>query len=82
MESQCVTLHESACLHTPAGTAVPVMVPLSLPDIRRLFSWVLEKPPLSCLFPLQWSFVRRTHHASARRCHSHRRLAASPSLLL
>ncbi len=54
------------------------MVPLSIPEIRRLFFYLLEQPPLPRLFRLSWSFFRRTHQAIARRCHYKRRLAASP----
>jgi hypothetical protein len=53
------------------------MVPLSIPELRRLFFYLLEKPPLSWLFRLGWSFFRRTHQAIARRCHYKRRLALS-----
>jgi hypothetical protein len=52
------------------------MVPLSIPEIRRLFFYLLETPPLSRCFRLAWSFFRRTHQALARRCHYKRRLAA------
>jgi len=52
------------------------MVPLSIPEIRRLFFYLLEKPALSRLFHLGWSFFRRTHQAIARRCHYQRRLAS------
>lgn len=52
------------------------MVPLSIPEIRRLFFYLLEKPPLPRCFRLGWSFFRRTHQAIARRCHYQRRLAA------
>ncbi len=53
------------------------MVPLSIPELRRLFFYLLEQPPLSPLFRLVWSFFRRTHQALARRCHYQRRLAAT-----
>ena len=53
------------------------MVPLSIPEIRRLFFYLLEKPPLSRLFRLTWSFFRRTHQAIARHSHYKRRLAAA-----
>lgn len=71
------TLPEPECLQTTAGTGLPVMVPLSIPEIRRLFFYLLAKPPLSRLFRLGWSFFRRMHQAIARRCHYKRRLAAS-----
>ena len=64
-------------LQTAAGAGLPVMVPLSIPEIRRLFFYLLEKPPLSRLFRLTWSFFRRTHQAIARHYHYKRRLAAA-----
>src|SRR6476661_3600378 len=64
-------------IQTTAGVGLPIMVPLSIPEIRRLFFHLLEKPSLSCLFRLNWSFFRRTHQAIARRCHYQRRLAAT-----
>src|SRR5436305_1261219 len=69
-------LPEPERVQTPAGVGLPVMVPLSIPEIRRLFCYLLEKPPLSRLFHLGWSFFRRTHQAIARRCHYKRRLAS------
>jgi len=65
-------------VQTKAEAGLPVMVPLSVPEIRRLFFYLLEQPPLSRLFRLGWSFFRRTHQAIARRCHYKRRLSASP----
>ena len=62
---------------TAAGAGLPVMVPLSIPEIRRLFFYLLEQPPLSRLFRLTWSFFRRTHQAIARHYHYKRRLAAA-----
>jgi len=53
------------------------MVPLSIPELRKLFFYLLEKPRLSRLFRINWSSFRRTHQAIARRCHSQRRLASS-----
>ena len=70
-------LPEPECVQTTAGAGLPVMVPLSIPEIRRLFFSLLEKPPLSRFFRLTWSFFRRTHQAIARRCHYKRRLAAT-----
>ena len=70
-------LSEPERVQTQAGVGLPVMVPLSIPEIRRLFFYLLEKPPLARLFHLGWSFFRRTHQAVARRCHYKRRLASS-----
>src|SRR5436305_14548811 len=69
-------LPEPERVQTPAGAGLPVMVPLSIPEIRRLFFSLLEPPALSRFFRLGWSFFRRTHQAIARRCHYKRRLAA------
>ena len=71
-----LSLAEPERLQTQAGIGLPVMVPLSIPEIRRLFFYLLEKPPLSRLFHLGWSFFRRTHQAIARRYHYKRRLAS------
>lgn len=54
------------------------MVPLSIPEIRRLFFYLVGSSPLSTRFRLAWSFFRRTHQAIARRCHSKRRLTCAP----
>jgi hypothetical protein len=55
----------------PPLPELPIMVPLSLPEIRKLFFYILQQPPLSLFFRLAWSaFV------SARLFHSKRRLAA------
>jgi hypothetical protein len=54
------------------------MVPLSIPEIRRLFFYLVGSLPLSTRFRLAWSFFRRTHQAIARRCHSKRRLTCAP----
>ena len=70
-------LENAERVQATAGIGLPVMVPLSIPEIRRLFFYLLEKPPLSRLFRLNWSFFRRTHHAIARRSHYKRRLAAA-----
>src|SRR5258708_6318607 len=70
-------LPEPECLQTSAGAGLPVMVPLSVPEIRRLFFFLVVSKPLSALFRLGWSFFRRSHQAIARRCHYKRRLASS-----
>src|SRR5438874_7515905 len=71
-------LSELECVQTPAGAGLPVMVPLSIPEIRRLFFYLVGSSPLSTRFRLAWSFFRRTHQAIARRCHSKRRLTCAP----
>ena len=52
------------------------MVPLSVPEVRRLFHYLVSMRPLSALHPLTWSFWRRAHQALARLCHYKRRLAS------
>ena len=69
-------LPEPERVQTTAGVDLPVLVPLSVPEIRRLFFSLLDKPALSRFFRLGWSFFRRTHQAIARRCHYKRRLAS------
>lgn len=66
----------------PAGAGLPVLVPLSVAEVRRLFFALLLGKPVSFLHRLAWSFFRRTHQAIARRCHYKRRLTALPQLQL
>ena len=70
-------LEDAECLQTFAGADLPVMVPLTVPEIRRLFYYLVGSSPLSARFRLAWSFFRRTHQAIARRCHYKRRLACA-----
>jgi hypothetical protein len=51
------------------------MVPLSVAEVRRLFCALFLSRPISFPFRLAWSFFRRIHQATARRCHYKRRLA-------
>ncbi len=51
------------------------LIPLTVPEVRRLLwrlVWPLPPPPE---FVLAWSRWRRRHQAQARRCHYQRRLA-------
>jgi hypothetical protein len=52
------------------------MVPLSVPEVRRLFHALVSGKPLSTPHRLIWSFWRRAHQARARLCHYKRRLAS------
>ena len=65
-----------------APSDLPVMVPLSVAEIRRLFSRLVAKPPLSFAYHLAWSFWRRAHQALARLCHYKRRSALTSHLQL
>lgn len=58
------------------------MVPLSVPEVRRLFHYLVSMRPLSTLHRLAWSFWRRAHQAIARLCHYKRRLASVTQLQL
>lgn len=72
-----VPLQDAECVQTFAGAGLPVMVPLTVPEIRRLFFYLVASTPLSARFRLDWSFFRRTHQAVAQRCHYKRRLASA-----
>jgi hypothetical protein len=58
------------------------MVPLSVPEVRRLFHYLVGMRPLSRVHRLAWSFWRRAHQAIARLCHYKRRLASVTQLQL
>ncbi len=50
------------------------LIPLTVPEVRRLL-WRLARPPLPpSAFVLAWSHWRRRHQAQARRSHYQRRL--------
>ncbi len=50
------------------------LIPLTVPEVRRLL-WRLARPPLPpAAFVLAWSHWRRRHQAQARRSHYQRRL--------
>jgi hypothetical protein len=70
-------LTDDESLQATERAHLPVMVPLSIPELRRLFFYLLSRPPLSPLFRLGWSFFLRTHQAIARRCHYQRCLTAA-----
>lgn len=60
-----IQAHESSDL--------PVMVPLSVAEIRRLFFYLVDQRSLPFAHRLAWSFWRRAHQALARLCHYKRR---------
>jgi hypothetical protein len=59
--------------HVRGPSDLLVMVPLSIPEIRRLFFRLVGKPPRSFAYYLAWSFWRRAHQALARLYHSKHR---------
>jgi len=52
-----------------------VMVPLSIPEVRRLFWYLVGARPLAPLHRLAWSLWRRSHQALAKFCHYKRHMA-------
>ena len=65
----------------PTNLPLPMMVPFSIPEIKRLFCYLVSFKPLPILFRLAWSVWRRTHQAWARFYHYRRRILAAPSYL-
>ena len=65
-------------LPQPVELAVPVMIPLTVPEVRSLFALLLGTPSLSAAHRLAWSFWRRTHQAVAQLCHYKRSLFSGP----
>ena len=55
--------------------AAEELLPLTVPEVRRLLRGVMGRsaPPEEQL--LAWSWWRRRHQARAKRCHYRRRLA-------
>jgi SRSO17 transposase len=67
---------------TQASSDLPVMVPLSVAEIRRLFFRLVSNPSFSFAYHLAWSCWRRTHQAVARLCHYKHRYALVSHLQL
>jgi SRSO17 transposase len=57
----------------PRAAARPALLPLSVPEVRRLIL-VGDEDPTKQAFLLRWSHWRRRHQAVAHRCHVARRL--------
>src|SRR5918997_6212713 len=51
------------------------LIPLTVPEVRRLLVALVWSEPVPVARTLQWSFWRRRHQARARRSHYKRRLA-------
>jgi len=51
------------------------LVPLTVPEVRRLLWQMLRPPPPDDVFVWAWSCWRRHHQAVATRCHYKRRCA-------
>jgi len=63
-----------------SGRMVPVVpvVPLSVPEIRRLLNELVWNPLRSATFVLRWSTYRRYKQALAKRTHFRKRKSAPP----
>jgi hypothetical protein len=66
---------------TPLSSHLPMMVPLSIPEIKKLFYYIVSFKPLSTFYRMAWSVWRRTHQALAHFYHSRRRIRDAPSYL-
>ena len=51
------------------------LIPLTVPEVRRLLTRLVWTPKNSADFVLGWSQWRRRHQATAQRCHYQRRLS-------
>lgn len=53
-------------------TALGVLVPLTVAELRRLLAGLVCQQPADAAFTLAWSIWRRRHQADARRAHYQR----------
>jgi SRSO17 transposase len=60
---------------------LPMMIPLSIPEIKKLFYYIVSFKPLSTFYRVAWSVWRRTHQALAQFYHSQQRIRDAPSYL-
>ena len=49
------------------------LIPLTVPEVRRLLTRLIWHVPPTPAHTLAWSYWRRRHQARARRCHYQRR---------
>ncbi len=52
---------------------VPQLIPLTVPEVRRLLWWLIFEAVPCPEHLLAWSHWRRRHQATAKRCHYRRR---------
>jgi hypothetical protein len=57
----------------PAARATAALIPLTVPEVRRLLWGVVWRTFPSVEHVLAWSTWRRRHQAVAKRCHYRRR---------
>jgi hypothetical protein len=65
-----------------ARRAVAELIPLTVPEVRRLLWGVVWRAFPTVEQVLAWSAWRRHHQAVAKRCHSKRRRVILPQLQL
>jgi SRSO17 transposase len=70
-----------AVLQTSLPSSEPDLVPVSVPELRRLHN-LLGHTPAECRHRLTWSRWRRPHQATAQRCHRQRRQQSAVSQLI
>jgi len=72
----------SAPVQVNPSSDLPMMVPLSVAELRRLFFHLVDKPFLSFAYRPAWSGWRPAHQALARLYHYKRRCALASHLQL
>ena len=65
----------------PSHSYLPMMIPFSIPEIQKLFYYMVSSKTFSTLYRIAWSVWRRTHQALACFYHSRRRIRDAPSYL-
>ncbi len=65
----------------PSYSHLPMMVPLSVPEIKKLFYYIVSFKPFPTFYRVAWSVWRRIHQAWAHFYHSQRRIRDAPSYL-
>jgi SRSO17 transposase len=65
----------------PSYSHLPMMVPLSVPEIKKLFYYIVSFKPFPTFYRVAWSVWRRIHQAWAHFYHAQRRIRDAPSYL-
>jgi SRSO17 transposase len=82
--SQISESHEASpdpCIQTSLCNPFLMFIPFTVPEIQKLFYYLVSFKPLSTLYRIAWSTWRRAHQAVAHFYHSRRRILASPAYL-
>lgn len=72
---------DDSSIQNPFHSHLPMMIPLSIPEIKKLFYYIVSFKPLSTFYRVAWSVWRRTHQAFAQFYHSQQRIRDAPSYL-